>query len=121
MIILKGKIELTYSDFYESIKLVQDNGYKIDLVSRFREYVDSYRCTYIEVFYYISYREYTYRKLIDSFSKKIHGYVDASYEKISFSNHTYEDEYETTLKIGEHDFFKELSNNEGKFIFIQIK
>jgi len=115
---LSGTIKLDW-DNWEKIKLVQDDGYKIDLIGRVKEATESYS-TDIQVSYYISSNKITKREMIENHLKKLYGYCDASYESSDYahSSWTTGTNYDSNLTIGGHNLFKELKSHEGKFILI---
>lgn len=119
---ISGIIEYTYTQKWETIKLVQEDGYKINLVSRFIEAVDSFPDMKISVGYYLSNKVCTKNEIVEGFLKKLFGDVEASYEAngYSFSSWTTGTDYDTTLKIGGHDLLRELQNENGRFILIEL-
>lgn len=119
---LKGKIEKVWTDNWRTIKLVQEDGYKIDLVGRFKEATESFPNMEIQVGYYLSDNVCTKEEILEGFLKKLFGSVDASYEAngYAYSSWTTGTDYDTNLTIGGHDLFRELNNEEGKFILIEI-
>lgn len=121
-VVLKGKIEKAWTDSWETIKLVQEDGYKIDLVGRFREATESFPKMEIQVGYYLSDKVCTKDEILEGFLKKLFGNVDASYEAngFAYSSWTSGTDYDTNLTIGGHDLFRELANEEGRFILIEL-
>lgn len=119
---LKGRIEKGSTDSWETIKLVQEDGYKIDLVGRFKEAIESFPNLEIQVGYYLSDNVCAKEEILEGFLKKLFGSVDASYEanRYSYSSWTNGTNYDTNLTIGGHDLFRELNNEEGRFILIEL-
>ena len=119
---LKGRIEKGWTDNWQTIKLVQEDGYKIDIVGRFKEATESFPNMEIQVGYYLSDNVCTKEEILEGFLKKLFGSVDASYEAngYAYSSWTTETDYDTNLTIGGHDLFRELNNEEGRFILIEL-
>ncbi len=118
---LKGVIEIVWTD-WKTIKLVQEDGYKVDLVGRFKEAIESFPDMGVQVNYYLSDNVCTKEQMLEGFLKKLFGSVDASYttHDYSYSSWTKGTDYDSNLTIGGHDLFKELSNEEGRFILIEL-
>ncbi len=122
---LKGKIERDYSGAYEKIKLVQEDGYKVDLVGRFQEAMESFPGMQVQVGYYLSDEPCTRQEALEGFLKKILGSIDSAevgFEKHSwqYSSWTSGTDYITNLKIGGHDLFQELRGQEEKYILLEL-
>lgn len=121
-ITLTGIIKTEYNEHFETIKLIQEDGYKIDLVGRFKEAAESYKGLEIQVSYHLSEKVSTKSEMIQSFIKKLHGIVDAGFESspYEYSEWTTGTDYDTNLMIGGHDLFSELRHQQGKFIIIDL-
>ncbi len=119
---LKGKIEKGWTNGWQTIKLVQEDGYKIDLVGRFKEATESFPNMEIQVGYYLSDNVCTKEEMLEGFLKKLFGSVDASYEAngYAYSSWTTGTDYDTNLTIGGHDLFRELNSEEGRFVLIEL-
>lgn len=122
-ITLTGIISREYCDdsFYK-IKLKQQDGFKIDLVGRFIEVLDSFRGSEIQVSYYLSSTPCTKNDLVAQILHNISGGLKAEYDKneYSYSSWTQGTDYDTYLQVGGHDLYEELSSEEGKFIILEI-
>src|SRR5690606_22314255 len=94
---LKGRIEKGWTDNWQTIKLVQEDGYKIDLVGRFKEAIESFPNMEIQVGYYLSDNVCTKEEILEGFLKKLFGSVDASYEAngYAYSSWTTGTDYDT--------------------------
>ena len=119
---LKGRIVKGWTDGWKTIKLVQEDGYKIDLVGGFKEATEGFPNMEIQVGYYLSDNVCTKEEILEGFLKKLFGSVDASYEEngYAYSSWTTGTDYDTNLTIGGHDLFRELNNEEGRFILIEL-
>ena len=119
---IKGKIEKGYTDSWETIKLVQEDGYKIDLVGRFKEATESFPKCDVQVGYYLADNVCSKNEILEGFLKKLYGSVEASYEAnaYAYSSWTSGTDYDTNLTIGGHDLFRELANEEGRFILLEL-
>lgn len=116
-----GTIESIY-DYWHKIKLVQADGYTIDLVSRFQEIKESYPKAQMQVCYWLSDKPRTKDEMITGFLNKLYGVIDAEYiaEEYHYSSWTYGTNYISALKIGGHDLFNELYDKKGMYIIIEI-
>ena len=121
---LSGVIKFDKGDFsdFDKIKLVQKDGYKIDLVSRVAEMIDSFGSTG-QVNYWISDKPKTKEQMIKGFLQQLYGSVEAKYEK---NYHYYstltggDTYYDTELTIGGHNLHNELLEKEGMYIVIDF-
>lgn len=118
---LSGKIEIEWDDWCK-IKLVQEDGYKIDLVSRFKEAVESFPNCKVQVNYYLSDTPCTKDEMVEGFLKKLYGHPEASYTQSSYrySSWTSGTDYDTNLTVGGHDLARELYNEADKFIILEL-
>lgn len=121
-ITLSGILKYEYDDNWMRIKLVQDDGYKIDLVGRFNEAAESYKNSSVQVSYYLSDKPCTKNEMIEGWLKSISGSIDAGYttDSYRYSSWTHGTDYDTNLKIGGHNLYKELRDSEGRFIIIEL-
>lgn len=119
---LKGILECKYSEDWRTVKLVQEDGYKIDLIGRFKEIQESFPKKKVQISYYLSDTISTKDEMIEGFLKKLYGGITSSYEREewAYSEYTQGVDYTTNLFIGNHDLFSELYGEEGKFILFQI-
>jgi hypothetical protein len=118
---LSGIIKLYYDGWFK-IKLVQESGYKVDLISRFIEIKESFPGASIQLSYYISDDPLSKGKIIKEFLTNLYGGITAEYDKntITYSECTVDTEYDSDLRIGNHDLYVELSDKEDKFIYLLI-
>lgn len=119
---LSGFIKIDWSGSWQTIKLVQEDGYKIDLINRFKEAIESYNNSQVQVNYYLSDKACTKNEMLEGFLKKLYGYVEAEYEKndYCYSSWTSGTDYDTTLKVGGHNLLSELSEEDGRFMIIEL-
>lgn len=117
----KGVID--YDDTTTTTMLTLYNEDKIiDLVSEF----ESFDGKEIQVNYWITDEPCTKDEMLEGYLKKLFGAVDAEYKDYYTGSWTYgntswiESDREGVLKIGNHDLFKELSENDGMFIIIEV-
>jgi len=117
---ISGIIENNYTDNWRTIKLIQEDLYKIDLVSRFKEATESFLNMQVQVSYYLSDSPKTKEEMLEGFLRSIYGSVDVGFEAndYRYSSWTSGTDYDTNLKIGGHDLFSELLNEEGRFLLI---
>ncbi len=124
VITLSGVLETMYWDSWNKLKLVQEDGYKMDLIGRFQEAVSSYSPAYssIQVSYYLSDKVCTPTEVLEGWLTKISGGITAEYEAngYAYSSWTSGTDYDSVLKIGNHDLYSELVGEVGRFIIINI-
>lgn len=118
---LSGIIKFEYSD-WDKIKLVQEDGYKIDLVGRFIEATESFPNQKIQVNYWLSDTPKTKEEMIGGVLTQHYGNLSANYDKteFSYSSYTSGTDYDTNLKVGGHDIYRELREQQGKYIVIEL-
>jgi len=118
---LSGIVKFEY-DSWDKLKLVQEDGYKIDLVSRFREAYESFPNQKVQVNYWLSDKPCTKSEMTEGFLKKLYGAIDADYKKndYAYSSWTSGTDYDTTLTIGGHNLYSELRNEIDRFIIIEL-
>jgi len=107
---------------WNKIKLIQSDGYKIDLVNRFKEADESFPNAEFQVNYWLSDKPCSKNDMIEGFLKKLYGDISADYEKVHcyYTSWSTGDKYDTILQIGGHNLGSELSDEEGKFLIIEI-
>lgn len=118
---LSGTISFEY-DTWDKLKLVQEDGYKIDLITRFVEAYESFPSQKVQVNYWIHDRPCTKQEITEGFLKKLYGAIDANYESndYCYSSWTSGTDYDTSLSIGGHDLYRELKDKVGKFMIIEL-
>lgn len=118
---LSGIVKFEY-DEWDKLKLIQEDGYKIDLVSRFREAYESFPNQKVQVNYWLSDEPCTKSEMTEGFLKKLYGVIDADYEKndYAYSSWTSGTDYDTKLIIGGHNLYSELRNEVDRFIIIEL-
>jgi hypothetical protein len=110
-----------YGDFHR-IKLIQEDGYKIDLVTRIEEALGNYPNQIMQVSYWISDKPCSKDEVKEELLKKLFGNVEACYskEEYRYSEWTAGTDYETYLKVGRHDLYSELIHEQNKFLIMQL-
>ena len=107
---------------WETIKLVQPDGYKVDLLLRFHEIVDSFGKT-MTVRYWITDNPTTKEDAQEGFIRSMFGEARAEMEANSYyrySEYTSGMDYDSMLKIGGHNLMNELAFHQGKHIWLEI-
>lgn len=119
---LFGKIERSYIGLFETIILVQDDGYKIDLIGRLREVEINSIDGMVQINYHTSDVYLTEHSYVENHILSISGALTAEYEAngYSYSSMTSGTDYETILTVGKHNLFNELMSFNGKFAFFEI-
>ena len=106
---------------YDTIKLVQPNGYEIDLLLRFIEWAGCHDGK-ASVRYWVTDKPTRFDDAQAGFLKTLYGNVDADCEasEYSYSEYTSGVDYDSELKIGGHDLLAELQGREGQWLWIEI-
>lgn len=119
---LSGFIKIESCDPWTRIKLVQEDGYKIDLINRVQEAIENYPKHSIQVSYYLSNKACTINEMIEGWLRKLSGSVKIGYDKneYSYSSWTSGVDYDTEFIVGKHNIYRELICEQGKFIIIQL-
>ena len=120
---LSGIIEYQYYDSYKKIKLVQPDGYKIDLIWRFSELVECLpSLTKLNISYWVSDTPKPLEEIMEQYLRQLYGVAEVGYSSEYYAYSEWTDGYYeiSTLTIGGHDLFLELSSHEGKFLFLEI-
>jgi len=122
--IFSGFIEYIYSDDdnFSKLKLRGEDGYKINLVSRFAELKDSFK-NKVSVSYFLSDHACTKDDAMTGFLNQMEGVIEAGNEVDSYyySEYTNGTDYTTTLSIGGHSLLYELSEKTGKFCILTVE
>lgn len=118
---LQGIIKFEYNT-WNKLKLIQPDGYKIDVVDRFKEAKESFPKSKFQVNYWLFNNPCTKDEILEGFLRKLYGDISADYESnnycySSYSSGTY---FDTTLQIGGHNLISELSSEQDRFIFIEL-
>jgi hypothetical protein len=117
-----GFIKGDFTQSWFTIKLIQDDGYKIDLVRRFQEAMESCNSNKISVRYYLSDKKCDKDEMVYGWLKKISGFGDVSFDKndYAYSEWTSGTDYDTNFRVGNHDLLKELQVADGKYLILEI-
>lgn len=120
-ITLSGIIKYEY-DTWDKIKLIQEDGYKIDLVSRFQEAIESFGKSEVQVNYWISDKPCTKNEMLEGWLRQLYGAAEAEYQAngYAYSSWTSGTDYDTELSVGGHNLHRELREHGDKFIIIEL-
>ncbi len=117
-----GKLEYAYDYKWPRLDIIQADGYRIDLFSRFREVLNSFGGKGVSCSYFTSSTPLTEEEAISQLVKKLAGvlelYQDAS--GYAYSEYTTGTDYTQELRVGNHDLFEELRPHDGKYIVFRI-
>src|SRR5687767_7769977 len=75
---LKGIIKIE-RDTWDKIKLISDDGYKIDLVGRFQEMQDSFKKHLCQINYWVTDSPKTKDQMLEGWLQTLFGGIDAEY------------------------------------------
>ncbi len=119
---ISGVIQFEHKTNWDKIKLVQEDGYKIDLVTRLAEIIESFDLKPFQLSYFISPERETKRELIEKHLMHLSGYMEAEYteDHYAYSEYTQGTDHNTELKIGGHDLYRNLREHKGKFILLIV-
>ena len=111
--IFSGFIEIDWSEDFLTIKLI-DGEKTIDLVKKFRAIFDLFESE-VSVSYFLSDEKKSEEEILEGWLGKLFGEITAEYETNSYyySSYTYGTDYDTYLKIGDHNLFDEFSGKNG--------
>lgn len=121
---LIGRIEVVryvYGE-YSDIAIVDETGYKRLLAGAIRDFTINYG-RHVNLRYYTS--KHPLKSLSHAqtvFMTKLFGGLDVDFsaQEVGYSDITNWMEYTTELRIGGHDLFKELSEQDGGYIVLEI-
>lgn len=119
---LSGIIELQYCNGWNKIKLVQKDGYKVDLILRAQEAMESYPEHKVQVSYYISEKPCSKQKVLEQWLNKISGSIEANYEKndYAYSSWASQIDYDENFMVGNHNIYTEFLSEQGKYLIMEI-
>lgn len=119
---LSGIIRLKF-DRWNKIKLVSEDGYQLDLVGRFQEMMDTFPKHKVQINYWVTDKQKTKDEMMEGWLKQVFGSIDAEYGSDTFNGSSmtgsWTEDY-TTLQVGGHNLYNEISSYEGKFILIEL-
>ena len=106
---------------WDTIKLVQPNGYRIDLVLRLQEWVGSYGQK-VSIRYWVTDKPVSLDQAPEGFIRSLGGSASVALDsnEYSYSEVTSGVDYDTELKVGGHDLFKELQGKVSKHLWLEI-
>ena len=122
-ITLSGKVLMKYEGEFERIKLVQEDGYEIDLILRYEEAVMNYPGSKVKITYGITDAPCTEDEMVEGYLKQVYGAPKAGYEKhdYRYSSWTSGTDYYSNFKVGKHDIAGELYGEKGKFMLLHLE
>ena len=118
--IFSGFIKIDWSEDFLTIKLI-DGKKTIDLVKKFRAIFDLFESE-VSVSYFLSDEKKSEEEILEGWLGKLFGEITADYETNSYyySSYTYGTDYDTYLKIGDHNLFDEFSGKDGKWCVLKV-
>ena len=121
---LSGTLKFQSGEWSDNdrIKLIQEDGLQVDLVARIKEATDSFGKTG-QVNYWICEKPCTKDEAIEAFLGHLYGGIEAGYDKVYTYYSTLtggSTDYETELRIGGHNLYRELKGQTGKFLIMEI-
>jgi hypothetical protein len=123
-ITISGKIKFGEWADYSTIILEDKDNFRRNLVSRLAEIADSFPKNKIQVSYWLSDDFCTKEEMLMKMYESIYGdQIKANFEDNGFMGSEwtgYCPAYDTTLEIGGHDLYRELSRKEDMFMIIDF-
>jgi len=122
-IILKGIVATGYMmDNFSGIDLIQEDGYKVDLITRLKEFVYNYGKK-ITVRYWVAEKREEDENVKKNTLKKIMGVLEAEYETsyYEYSEYTSVTDYDTVFNIDKHNLYAELMGVQGKYLILEVE
>lgn len=121
---IAGKIKYDCPDDFERILLTGEDGLILDLVSRVGEIKLSFPDRRIQVNYWLSNDYCTKNKMLENFLNKFYGSdIKVGYEDNGFMGSEwtgYISSSDTILEFGGHNFYRELRDEQDRFIIIEF-
>ena len=107
---------------WNTIRLIQEDGYAINLLTRFQEAIDSFSQSKLTVHYWLAPKPCTKQQMQEEWLKKISGFtsVEFSQNDYQYSEYTSGTDYDTEFRIGNHNLLKILQTEEGKFLMMEL-
>jgi hypothetical protein len=118
-----GQIEILQDISHYTVKLIQEDGYKIDLLLRFKELAESYPNSKFQISYFITDKRLSKSQALREYYKNLLGNeIRAKYRttQVQYSSTSVDEIYTTSLKIGGHDLYKELVQYKKKYLILKI-
>jgi len=118
-----GQIEILQDISHYTVKLIQEDGYKIDLLLRFKELAESYPNSKFQISYFITDKRLSKSQALREYYKNLLGNeIHAKYRttQVQYSSTSVDEIYTTSLKIGGHDLYKELVQYKKKYLILKI-
>ena len=118
-----GQIEILQDISHYTVKLIQEDGYKIDLLLRFKELAESYPNSKFQISYFITDKRLSKSQALRQYYKNLLGNeIHAKYRttQVQYSSTSVDEIYTTSLKIGGHDLYKELVQYKKKYLILKI-
>lgn len=122
-ITLSGTIQVAWHQSWNTIKLIREDGYAVDLIMRFQEAMESFGQRKLSVRYWLSNKPCTKQEMQEGWLKTISGFASAEFSQNDFqySEYTSGTDYDTDFKIGNHNMLSILSKEQGEFIIMELE
>ena len=120
--VIKGIIKRGYNDSgFNTIDIVQKDGYKINLINYFDELTYNYGKE-VTIKYWTAKSRQTDDNIKKGALYKFFGIVDAKFERedYQYSEYTRGTDYNTILNVGDHHLYDELLEKEDKYLLLEI-
>lgn len=120
-LIVSETIKIEWDD-WNRIILIQEDGYKIDLVAKMKEVLLNAETDEVQINYHLSDDPMPLQQAKEELIKRISGSLEADYEAsgYAYSSWTIGTNYDTILKVNGHSLYNELRGEENRFVIFEI-
>jgi hypothetical protein len=119
---MSGRLSLEYFGGYHKLKVIDDGGFKVDVIGRILEFYENYPNCKFRVEYYVSDESVGVEEKECVKSKTVVGYMEVGYEKNEYEvdECRTDVDYECILKVGKCDIYRDLIICNGKYVSIEV-
>ena len=118
---VRGIIKQGYSDGFNPIYIVQEDGYKVNLITLFDELVDNYGSK-VTIKYWTAINRQKDDNIKKGIIYKLAGIVEAGFERedYQYSEMSSGTDYNNILNVGDHNLYSELMDREDKYLLLEV-
>ena len=118
---IRGFIKRGYNNGFNPIDIIQEDGYKINLINYFDELIYNYG-NKVTIRYWTAANRQTDDNIKKGVIYTVAGRIDAKFDKedYQYSEYTSGTDYNSILNIGNHNLYRELLEKEDKYLLLEI-
>ena len=118
---IRGFIKRGYNNGFNPIDIIQEDGYKINLINYFDELIYNYG-NKVTIRYWTAANRQTDDNIKKGVIYTVSGRIDAKFDKedYQYSEYTSGTDYNSILNIGNHNLYRELLEKEDKYLLLEI-